>query len=53
MCIRDRSGYDSATAAFIKAEVNPFTGDLLYIDNRAAITRSAEQTEDIKIVIQV
>ena len=47
------SGYDSGTAAFLKAEVNPFTGDLLYIDNRAAITRSAEQTEDIKIVIQV
>ena len=51
--IEASSGYDSATAAFIKAEVNPFTGDLLYIDNRAAITRSAEQTEDIKIVIQV
>ena len=48
-----KSGYDSGTAAFIKAEVNPFTGDLLYIDNRAAVTRSAEQTEDIKIVIQV
>ena len=51
--IEASSGYDSGTAAFIKAEVNPFTGDLLYIDNRAAITRSAEQTEDIKIVIQV
>ena len=26
--IEASSGYDSATAAFIKAEVNPFTGDL-------------------------
>ena len=34
-------------------EVNPHTGELLYIDNRSAVTRSADQTEDIKIVIQV
>jgi hypothetical protein len=25
----------------------------MYIDNRAAIQRSADQTEDIKIIIQV
>ena len=35
------------------AEVELLTGDLLYIDNRAAVTRSADQTEDIKIVIQL
>jgi len=26
---------------------------LLYIDNRSAVTRAADQTEDLKIVIQV
>ena len=34
-------------------EVNPFTGELLYIDNRAAITRDSASTEDVKIIIQL
>jgi hypothetical protein len=43
-----------ATSSHITAaEVDTSTGDLLYIDNRAAVTRSADQTEDIKIVIQL
>lgn len=29
------------------------SGDILYVENRAAILRSADQTEDIKIVIQL
>ena len=44
---------DSAGAFETAFEVNPHTGELLYIDNRSAVTRSADQTEDIKIVIQV
>lgn len=40
-------------ASFDSATVNKWTGDLLYIDNRAAITRSAGETQDIKIVIQL
>lgn len=40
-------------APFINPEVDIFSGELLYIDNRASITRSLEQTEDIKIVIQI
>ena len=32
---------------------NPYTGDLLYIDNRSAVTRSTDQTEDLKIVITI
>ena len=35
------------------ADVNPYTGELLYIDNRSAVTRSADQTEDLKIVITI
>ena len=34
-------------------EVVTTTGDILYIDNRAAVTRASDQTEDIKIVIQI
>lgn len=34
-------------------EFDPLSGELLYIDNRAAVIRSTDQTEDIKIVIQL
>ena len=48
------TGVLAGAGAFETAfEVNPHTGELLYIDNRGAVTRSADQTEDIKIVIQV
>ena len=33
--------------------INRFSGDVLYIENRARIRRDAEQQEDIKIVITV
>ena len=36
-----------------EGEFNPYTGDLLYIDNRSAVTRSTDQTEDLKIVITI
>lgn len=41
------SNFDSA------AEIDPFSGDLLYIDNRTSVDRSTEQTEDVKIVIRL
>jgi len=37
----------------LKGVFDPHSGELLYIDNRAAVFRSADQTEDIKIVIQL
>ena len=49
----ESEGTDADSDAYELGAVNPFTGDLLYIDNRAAIDRSAGQTEDIKIVIQL
>jgi len=33
--------------------IDKFSGEILYIDNRASIERDDEQTEDIKIVIQL
>jgi len=44
---------DASFAPYVNPEVDMFSGEVLYIDNRASITRSAEQTEDIKIVIQI
>lgn len=35
------------------AEVNNFSGEVIYIDNRSPVTRDDEQTEDIKIVIDL
>lgn len=46
----DATGSVSSTA---NGDVDPIKGELLYIDNRAAVTRSADQEEDIKIVIQI
>lgn len=34
-------------------DINKFKGEVFYIDNRAAIERSAAQTEDLKIIIQL
>jgi len=33
-------------------EVDPLSGDILYVDNRVAIPRSATQTEDIRVVVE-
>ncbi len=35
------------------AEVDNFSGEILYIDNRTAVSRDADQTEDIKVVIDL
>lgn len=48
------SGSATADSASVAPEIDPFSGDLLFIDNRStAIARSNDQTEDIKIVVQL
>lgn len=51
------SGVTVTGAAVLNSIVNPtinkYSGDLLYLDNRAAIVRSSGETQDIKIVIQL
>ena len=44
---------NASFAPYINPEVDTLTGDVLYIDNRASVTRATDQTEDIKIVIQI
>lgn len=34
-------------------EIDTMTGEVLYIDNRAKVARASDQTEDIKLVIQI
>ena len=49
----DDSSVDGDSFAYINGDVDTSTGEIMYIDNRAAIQRSADQTEDIKIIIQL
>ena len=51
--IVENAAADSDTFAYRFPDVNPFSGELLYIDNRSPIERSNDQTEDIKVVIQL
>ena len=53
LSITDPSGNTANVSGFLRGEVDPLSGELLYIDNRAAVDRSSEQTEDLKIVIQL
>jgi hypothetical protein len=50
-------GIETATAdsAAISPTVNPFTGELLYIESRSKIQREASppSTEDIKVIIEI
>lgn len=47
------AGINGTITSLDSADFNVFTGDLLYIDNRSAVTRSIDQTEDLKIVITI
>ena len=42
----------SFTSGLASPEINKGSGDLLYVDNRAKITRDLRQKEDIKIILE-
>ena len=42
----------SFTAGIAGPEVKKHAGNIIYVDNRPAITRSANQKEDIKVILQ-
>jgi len=42
----------SLTSGYSASEIDADSGDILYIENRAPITRAADQTENIKLVIE-
>ena len=42
----------TADSALIAPDIDIYSGEVLYFDNRATVSRAADQTEDVKIVIQ-
>ena len=44
---------DSSVPALRPADVDAYSGEVMYIDNRLYIERDADQTEDIKIIIDL
>jgi hypothetical protein len=51
--VTQAAGTDADAFAFIEPKVDKYSGDLMYIENRAAVTRAADQTEDIKVIIEI
>ena len=45
------AGVDADSDAFSRDDVDKLSGEIIYIENRAPVTRAANQTEDIKVVI--
>ena len=45
------AGVDADTDAWEHGDVEKMSGQILYIENRAPVIRSANQTEDIKVVL--
>lgn len=37
----------------VDGEFDPWTGDIMYIDNRSAVERVSTQSEDVKVIIQL
>ena len=42
----------SFTSGYSSPEIDHDSGDILYVENRAPITRAADQTENIKLIIE-
>ena len=40
------------TNGVANAEVKKYSGNIIYVDNRPSITRSTNQKEDIKVILQ-
>lgn len=49
----DGNGSGTITAINTHGEADPFSGEVLYIENRARVIRDAAQQEDIKVVITI
>jgi len=49
---KDNTSNYSQVFAVTKPDINILSGDLLYVENRNKITRNANQTETIKIVVE-
>jgi hypothetical protein len=52
--INNRTYYlgQSFTSGLANPEVKKHSGNIIYVDNRPSITRSPNQKEDIKVILQ-
>jgi len=52
--INSRTYYlgQSFTSGVSNPEVKKYSGNIIYVDNRPSITRSSNQKEDIKVILQ-
>jgi hypothetical protein len=46
------SGTSRTITAISTASLDPYSGDLLYVENRVPIARATDQIEDVKLIIQ-
>jgi len=42
----------SFTSGYANSEIDSDTGDVIYVENRAPITRASDQTENVKLIIE-
>ena len=46
------SGSTATLISLTAGEMKKYTGDIIYIENRSPVARAADQTEDIKLIIE-
>ena len=46
------SGAQANTSAVVGGDLEKFSGDVLYIENRSPVTRADDQIEDVKLIIE-
>ena len=46
------SGVTATTTTITAASLKPYTGDVVYTENRGPISRAADQIEDIKLIVK-
>jgi hypothetical protein len=46
------SGASGTIAVITTPGLQPYTGDIIYVENRVPISRAADQIEDVKLIIQ-
>ena len=42
----------SFTSGYSSSELESDSGDVMYVENRAIITRATDQTENVKLIIE-
>lgn len=47
------AGSSSVVSVTNTADMDPFSGEIIFLENRAAIERNSAQTEDIKLIIKL